>query len=49
MEQNRVKRGPYNKEFLGRKSIYYHEETPSCLLTETTFLNLETMDVIYTP
>ena len=46
MEQNIVKSEPYDKKFLIGKSIYYNKETPFCLLTKKTFLNLNTMDVV---
>ena len=47
MGKKRVKKETCDKNFLGKKSIYYNEETPFCLISETIVLNLETMDVIY--
>ena len=47
MNQNRVKKEPYNKKFLVVEAIYYNEETPYCLISETIAPNLETMDSIY--
>ena len=48
MEQNRVKREPYNKKNLGGEDIYCNKEASFCLISETTVRNLETRDVVYT-
>ena len=40
MNKNRVKREPCCEKFLGGKAIYYCEETPFCLIPETTVLNI---------
>ena len=45
MGQSRVKREPYDKKFLVGDAIYYNEETSFVLLSDKSFLNLETMDV----
>lgn len=47
MEQSRVKCKPYHK-FLYCEAICYNEEAPFCLISKTTVLNLEIMDVINT-
>lgn len=47
MEQDRVKRKPFSKQFSDGKAIYYNKETNFCFLSEATVLNLETMVVIY--
>ena len=49
MEQNRVKRERYNKKVLGGREIYCSKETPFFLISETTVLSLETMDVMHAP
>ena len=38
MNKNRVKREWYNKIFLGGKTMYYNEETPFCIISETAVL-----------
>ena len=40
MSKNRVKREPFDKNFLDGEALYYKEEKKS-------LLNLETMDIIY--
>lgn len=40
MSKNRVKREPFDKNFLDGEALYYREEKKS-------LLNLETMDIIY--
>lgn len=35
------------KYILGGEAVYYNEEALFCLISETTVLNLETMDIIY--
>ena len=47
MGQSRVKIEPYYKKNLVDEAIYYNEEAPFVLLSEKSFLNLETMDVKY--
>ena len=47
MEQNSVKEDHTIKKFLDGETVYYNEETPFCLISETTVFNLETMDVMY--
>ena len=47
MEQNSVKEDHTIKKILDGETVYYNEETPFCLISETTVFNLETMDVMY--
>ena len=41
-----MKREPCDKNFLGNETIYYNEEAPFWFTSETTILDLETVDVI---
>lgn len=49
MDKNRVKRESFDKKILFGKKILFSEKVPFCLLSKTAFLNLDTVDVIYTP
>ena len=45
MEQDRVKRKPFSKQFSDGKAIYYNKETNVCFYQRPQ--SLETMVVIY--
>ena len=47
MNSDRFKGEPLNKISFSNEAIYYKGETPFCLISETTALKIETMDVIY--
>ena len=50
MNKNRVKREPFDKKVLvGKGKTLFNEQITFCLLSEKSFLDLEKMDVIYTP
>lgn len=47
MEKMESKENHLIKYILRGEAVYYNEEALFCLISETTVLNLETMDIIY--